>query len=74
MTITVTELRKHLGKYLDLSQSENVFIKKRGKVIAMFTSNYEEKIALVDSLVGVLQKEVTITDGKEEWIYRHEKS
>lgn len=74
MTIIVTELRKHLGKYLDLSQSEDVFIKKRGKVIAVFTSNYEEKIALVDSLVGILPKDVKIEEGKEEAIYRHEKS
>lgn len=43
MTITVTELRKHLGKYLDLSQSEDVFIKKRGKVIACLLQIMKKK-------------------------------
>ena len=74
MTITVTELRKHLNKYLDLSQKEDIFIKKRRKVIAMLSSKHVEKLALVDSLVGILPKDAKIEEGKEEAIFRHEKS
>ena len=59
MTITVTELRKHLGKYIQLSRQEDVFITKHEKVISVMTSKHVEKLALVDSLVGVMSKDVS---------------
>lgn len=36
--ITATELKQNLGKYLELSQSEDVIVKKNGKVVTMLTT------------------------------------
>ena len=59
MTITVTELRKHLGKYIQLSRQEDIFITKHEKDISVMTSKHVEKLARVDSLVGVMSKDVS---------------
>ena len=37
MVITVTELRRHLGKYLALSQTKDIYITKHGVIIAKLT-------------------------------------
>ena len=34
MSVTATELKMNLGKYLMLAETEDVFITKNGKVIA----------------------------------------
>ena len=40
MTINVTELKKRLGKYLTLSQTEDVLITSKGKVVSVLTSPF----------------------------------
>ena len=72
MTITATELKNDLSKYLQLAESEEVFITKNGRVMCKLSSPYVDKMALVDSLVGILKTEVTVEEGKEERIFRHE--
>ena len=51
MTITATELKKNLGKYLELVSNEDICITKNGKVIAVLSmpeddSAYWESTAL----------------------------
>ena len=41
MTITATELKNNLGKYLILAATEDIFITKNGKTIAKLTSPYQ---------------------------------
>lgn len=36
--ITATELKQNLGKYLELSLTEDVLVKKNGKIITLLTS------------------------------------
>lgn len=72
MTITATELKNDLSKYLQLAESEEVFITKNGKVMCKLSSPYVDKMALVDSLVGILPKNATIEEGIEAGIFRHE--
>ena len=36
--ITATELKQNLGKYIALSQSEDVIVKKNGKIVTTLTS------------------------------------
>ena len=38
MSVTATELKMNLGKYLMLAETEDVFITKNGKVIAKLTN------------------------------------
>ena len=39
MSITATELKNNLGKYLLLSAKEDVFITKNGKIVAKLTKS-----------------------------------
>lgn len=53
MTITATEFKLNLGKYLEMVDEEEIIITKNGKSIARLSKPESEKIALLDSLVGV---------------------
>ena len=56
MIITATELKTNLGKYLDMVSDEEIIITKNGKNIARLSRPESEKVALLDSLVGVAKK------------------
>lgn len=53
MTITATEFKTNLGKYLELVLTEDILITKNGKVIAQLTQPQLDKIAILNSLVGL---------------------
>lgn len=72
MTITSTELKNDLSKYLSLAEKEEVYVSKNGRIIAKISSPYEDKIALIDSLVGIIPNGAKIEEGKEARINRHE--
>ena len=72
MTITATELKKNLGKYLSLAENEEVFVSKNGKIIAKISSPYVDKMALIDELTGILPKDATLEEGKEEMLKKYE--
>ena len=55
MTITATELKNNLGKYLILAATEDIFITKNGKTIAKLTSPYQNKLDTVDALLVLSQ-------------------
>ena len=44
MSITATELKNNLGKYLLLSATEDIFITKNGKVVAKLTNPYQDRV------------------------------
>ena len=44
MSITATELKNNLGKYLLLSATEDIFITKNGKIIAKLTNPYQDRV------------------------------
>ena len=66
MSITATELKMNLGKYLLLSATEDIFITKNGKIIAKLTNPFQDRVDLVESLVGVLKDDITLEEAKEE--------
>lgn len=43
LLITITELRKHLGKYLELSKEEDIVVKKNGIIASVLTSYIPRK-------------------------------
>ena len=51
MTITATELKKNLGKYLELAQEEDVVISKNGKEVLMLTKKYSDAFNYLDGLL-----------------------
>lgn len=52
MIITITELRNHFEKYLALTETETIYITKRGKIISKLFSTIEAKLSLVHELYG----------------------
>ena len=71
-TITSTELKNDLSKYLRLAETEDIFITKNGRIMCKLTTAYEDKVALVESLVGILPEGASIEEGKNERLKRHE--
>ncbi|MCD8049672.1 MAG: type II toxin-antitoxin system Phd/YefM family antitoxin, partial [Clostridia bacterium] len=44
MTITATEFKLNLGKYLALAESEDIFISKNGKVSVKLVNNNQDGV------------------------------
>ena len=68
MSITATELKSNLGKYLDQAATEDIYISKNGKIIAKITSPYKNKLDIVKELYGSIPNTVTLEDAQKERI------
>lgn len=55
--ITATEFKTHFGKYLSLSQSEEIVITMRGKKICTLVPQKEDLKKRLQSYVGLLPPE-----------------
>ena len=66
MTITATELKINLGKYLRIVDNEDIYIKKNGKVIAMFSNPNKNRFEILKSLEGIIPSNVNENDIKRE--------
>lgn len=71
MSITATELKNNLGKYLILSATEDIFITKNGKVIAKLTNPYQNRVDTAKSLFGILPNEISKEEAREERLTRY---
>ena len=54
MFVTATEFKTNLGKYLEMARKQDIFITKNGKNIARLTSPTVNKLAVLDSLGGIV--------------------
>ena len=66
MSITATELKTNLAKYLTLAETEDIYITRNGKVIAKLSNPYQDRVDIAKSLFGVLPSDVTLEDAKKE--------
>ncbi|MBR0080291.1 MAG: type II toxin-antitoxin system prevent-host-death family antitoxin [Synergistaceae bacterium] len=75
MSITATEFKSHLGKYLLLAAEEDILITQYGKVVAKLTSPYQaspyqdreqDRVKIAESLFGILPQTMTLDEAKEE--------
>lgn len=66
MSITATELKNNLGKYLVLSATEDIFITKNGKVVVKLTNPHQDRIETAKSLFGVLPADADLDKAKSE--------
>ena len=66
MSVTATELKANLGKYLLLAATEDVFITQYGKIIAKLTNPFGDRAAIVDQLAGSLPQTMSFEDAMEE--------
>lgn len=70
MSITATELKNNLGKYLLLSATEDIYITKNGKVIAKLTNPNQDRVDMATSLFGILPKDADFDEAKVERLER----
>ena len=68
MSITATELKQNLGRYLLLAATEDVFITKNGKVVAKLSNPNQDRVNMAKSLFGVLPQDITLEEAKKERI------
>ena len=66
MSITATELKNNLGKYLLLAATEDIFITHGGKVIAKLSNPYQDRVNIAKSLFGVIPADMTLEEAREE--------
>lgn len=66
MSITATELKNNLGKYLLLATKEDIFITRNGKIVAKLSNPYQDRVDIAKSLFGILPTDVTLEEAKEE--------
>lgn len=66
MSITATELKSNLSKYLILSATEDVYITRNGKVISKLTNPFRERVDIAKSLFGILPDNVTEEEARDE--------
>ena len=66
MSITATELKTNLGKYLALAETEDVYITKNGKIVAKLSNPNQSRVEIAKSLFGILPADVTLEESKQE--------
>lgn len=70
MSITATEFKNNMGKYLLLASKEDIYITKNGKMIAKLTAPYQQKLDTVEALFGAIPDTITLEEAKEERLSR----
>ena len=66
MSITATELKANLSKYLLLASTEDVFITQYGKIVAKLTNPFQDRVEIAESLFGILPQTMTLEEAREE--------
>ncbi len=68
MSITATELKANLSKYLNLAATEDVYITQYGKIVAKLTNPFQDRVDIARSLFGILPQTTTYEEAREERI------
>ena len=66
MSITATELKANLSKYLQLAATEDIYITQYGKVVAKLTNPFQRRVELAEKVFGILPQLSTVEEAKEE--------
>ena len=66
MSITATELKKNLNKYLMLAATEDVYITQYGKVVAKLSNPFQDRVNVAKSLFGILAQTTTYEEAMDE--------
>ena len=66
MSITATEWKQNLSKYLLLSATEDIYVTRNGKVISKLTNPFQERVDIAKSLFGSLSNDISLEDARKE--------
>ena len=70
MQISVSELKTNVGKYIDLADTQDIYITKNGKPAARLTSAKIDRVALMESLFGIIPSNIDFDEFKLERILK----
>lgn len=65
MTITATELKANLSKFLFLATTEDVFFTQYGMVVTKLTNPLLERVDIAELLFGILPQTTTFEEARE---------
>ena len=66
MSITATELKLNLSKYLLLAETEDIFITRNGKTIAKLSNPFQDRVDTAKSLFGIISSDITLEEATNE--------
>lgn len=66
MSVTATELKNNLGKYLLLSATEDIYITKNGKIVAKLSNPHQDRVETAKSLFGILPEDADMEEARAE--------
>jgi len=71
MVVTATQFKANIGRYLDTVSGGDVYITKNGKMVAKLSDPMQNKLSILDSLVGIVAgNNTTIEEAKKERLSR----
>ena len=69
MEVATTVLRNHLSEYIEMAKGEDVFIKKKGRIVAVLCNPQKAQEDRLKSLRGILQgNTMSLEEAREERI------
>ena len=66
MSITATELKMNLGKYLLMAETEDIYITRNGKIIAKLSNPNQDRVDMAKSLFGIIPADITLEGTRKE--------
>lgn len=66
VSITATELKMNLGKYLLMAEKKDIYITRNGKIVAKLSNPYQDRVDVAKSLFGIIPDEMTLEEAREE--------
>ena len=66
MNVSLSELKTNPGKYIDLTQQQDIHITRRGRKVAKLVSTADEKVAALKSVFGILPPTASLEQARKE--------
>ena len=66
MSITATELKANLSKYLLLAEKEDIYISRNGNVVGKLGSPVQDKEKLAEDMSASVPSTMTLEEAKSE--------
>jgi prevent-host-death family protein len=70
LQISVSELKINAGKYIDMAETQDIFITKNGKQVAKIVGTRRDKVAEIQSLFGIAKLPPAYNDPNHDPDYK----
>ncbi len=72
MKVSVAEFKSGIDRYLELAGEEEIVITRDGKYIAQLAPPPKDKLAILESLCGILPPTATLEEARAERLAKYE--